>query len=264
MLIEYTLFGVEDKVAYAVNLLKENEPREGYFLAFSGGKDSTCIYHLAKMAGVKFDVHFHEMGGIDPPQLVEHVKKNYPDVIFDKPPVTMEELIIKYKIPPTRKARYCVKLKSKNGLGRIKITGIRAQESARRAKRPVVELCKDGTTYINPIIKWTTADIWQFIRQNHLPYCDLYDKGFSRLGCVLCPFQTPANTQRDLKFFPTVAEYLRDSCRKSFEVNKESLARFSSGDDMFEWWLGLRGSSHRIKDTSFDLFDSTLTSARVY
>lgn len=46
-----------DKVQIAIDRLRSFEPEEGYFLAFSGGKDSQCVYHLAKMAGVKFDAH---------------------------------------------------------------------------------------------------------------------------------------------------------------------------------------------------------------
>ena len=56
-LVEDNLFGHVDKVEDAIQRLKSFEPKDGYYLAFSGGKDSQCIYHLAKMAGVKFDAH---------------------------------------------------------------------------------------------------------------------------------------------------------------------------------------------------------------
>jgi phosphoadenosine phosphosulfate reductase len=49
-LIEHTLFGDIDKVAKAIELIKHYEPPEGYYLAFSGGKDSCVIKELAKMA----------------------------------------------------------------------------------------------------------------------------------------------------------------------------------------------------------------------
>ena len=48
---------IVDKVELAIRRLKGFEPPEGYYVAFSGGKDSQCIYHLCKMAGVKFDAH---------------------------------------------------------------------------------------------------------------------------------------------------------------------------------------------------------------
>jgi phosphoadenosine phosphosulfate reductase len=81
-LIEKTLLGEKNKVEEAIGRLKAFEPPYGYFLAFSGGKDSQCIYHLAEMSGVKFDAHY-SVTSVDPPELVRFMMKNYPDVIFD-------------------------------------------------------------------------------------------------------------------------------------------------------------------------------------
>lgn len=48
----------KDKVQVAIDRLKSFEPPEGYYLAFSGGKDSVVIKALADMAGVKYDAHY--------------------------------------------------------------------------------------------------------------------------------------------------------------------------------------------------------------
>lgn len=42
---------VVNKVDLAIRRLKAFEPEEGYFVAFSAGKDSQCIYHLCKLGG---------------------------------------------------------------------------------------------------------------------------------------------------------------------------------------------------------------------
>lgn len=105
MLLEQTLFGVRDKVEIAKDRLRAFEPEEGYYLAFSGGKDSQCIYHIAKEAGVKFDAHYN-LTTVDPPELVHFIKKNYPDVHIDKPEKTMWQLIEKKGLP-TRMKRWC-------------------------------------------------------------------------------------------------------------------------------------------------------------
>lgn len=148
-LIEETLFGTENKIETAIKRLQAFEPKEGYYVAFSGGKDSQCIYHLAQMAGVKFDAHY-SVTTVDPPELMRFVREHYPDVAWDrhywndgKPEhyhadgtpkqVTMWNLIADHTIPPTRQARYCcTQLKETGGSGRVVVTGVRWAESVRR------------------------------------------------------------------------------------------------------------------------------------
>ena len=71
-----------NKVEVAIARIKEYKPPEGYYLAFSGGKDSVVIYDLAIRSGVKFDAHYC-VSPIDPPELRQFTKDNYPDVVWD-------------------------------------------------------------------------------------------------------------------------------------------------------------------------------------
>ena len=142
---------VVDKVQIAINRFKAFEPPEGYFLAFSGGKDSVCIKALADMAGVKYDAHY-SVTSVDPPELVRFIKEKYPDVSRDIPhdkdgkPITMWNLIPKKKMPPTRLARYCCAvLKESAGKGRITVTGVRWAESQRRKENQGVILLRDAS-----------------------------------------------------------------------------------------------------------------------
>ena len=102
----------KDKVEKAIMRLQAYEPPEGYFLCFSGGKDSCVIKALADMAGVKYDAHY-SVASVDPPELVRFIKDEHPDVIFDYPRdkdgkvVTMWNLIPRKTMPPTRIVRYC-------------------------------------------------------------------------------------------------------------------------------------------------------------
>lgn len=130
---------VKDKVEIAIQRLQSFEPPDGYYVAFSGGKDSQCVYHLCQMAGVKFDAHY-AVTSVDPPELVRFIKKNYPDVKFERQhypdgkPITMWGLIAEHTLPPTRKVRYCCSaLKEPGGQGRVVVTGVRWAESANRA-----------------------------------------------------------------------------------------------------------------------------------
>lgn len=138
---------IHTKLDIAIQRFQSFEPPDGYHLAFSGGKDSQCIYHLAKMAGVKFDAHYN-VTSVDPPELIYFIREYYPDVIFNYPRdrdgkrITMWNLIVKNKIPPTRFNRYCcAELKETNGDGRMVVTGVRWAESVKRkANHGVVDI----------------------------------------------------------------------------------------------------------------------------
>ena len=133
-------FNGKDKVDKAIMRLQAYEPPEGYYLCFSGGKDSVVIKALADMAGVKYDAHYN-ISSVDPPELVRFIKDEHPDVIMEHPRdkdgniVTMWNLIPKKTMPPTRVVRYCcAALKEQGGKGRLKVTGVRWAESTRRRK----------------------------------------------------------------------------------------------------------------------------------
>lgn len=82
MLGQLNIFG-KDKVETAIERIKAFEPEDGYYLAFSGGKDSVTVKALCDMAGVKYDAHY-SVTSVDPPELVEFVK-TFPDVEIDIP-----------------------------------------------------------------------------------------------------------------------------------------------------------------------------------
>ena len=128
----------KDKVQVAIDRLKAFEPPEGYYLAFSGGKDSVVIKALADMAGVKYDAHYCHTS-VEPPELVRFVREHHSDVSIewskdkDGNRITMWNLIPQKYFPPTRIARYCCQaLKETGGMGRMCITGVRWAESPNR------------------------------------------------------------------------------------------------------------------------------------
>lgn len=122
---------LKEKVNRAMRLFQTFEEmalrmnHKGYHLAFSGGKDSVVIYRLAQMAGIRFEAHYH-LTTVDPPELVQFIRRDYPQVVIDRPPLSMWQLIPKKQIPPTRKARYCCEvLKECGGEGCFTVTGVR-------------------------------------------------------------------------------------------------------------------------------------------
>jgi len=97
------------KKEIAVEFMREHEPPEGYFLGFSGGKDSVVLYDLALKSGVKFEAYYSDTG-IDPPELVKFIRKYYPTVKFLKPNYKGHRSffgMIPIKGYPTKFARWC-------------------------------------------------------------------------------------------------------------------------------------------------------------
>lgn len=277
-LIEYKIGenGIEtiDKEKIAIQRLQSFEPEEGYYLAFSGGKDSIVLKKLAQLSGVKYDAHY-SVTSVDPPELIQYIKKYHPDVIFERQywdyektqPITMWNLIPRKLMPPTRLARYCCAFfKETGGTGRVTLTGVRWAESVRRknqrnlaeilapkkennilfssdneeAKQMVESCYKRSKTIVNPIIDWEDQDIWEFIKKYNLPYCELYDQGFHRLGCIGCPMN-PETASRDFKRYPKYKEmYLRTFDKMLKERKEKGLPThkcWETAENVMRWWL---------------------------
>jgi len=217
------------------------EPSDGYYLAFSGGKDSVVIHHLATKAGVKFDAHYN-MTTVDPPELMRFIRDKYPNVTFEKPAITMWNLIRKKKFPPTRIARYCCEhLKEGGGNHRTVMLGVRWAESPRRKEQAkLASFCqKKSKRSINPIIDWTDSEVWEYIRTEQIPYCSLYDEGFERLGCVLCPLNRAKNKRRDWLRWPGLTKAYIKCFNEVIAIrNAEGLpTTWKTGEEMFRWWI---------------------------
>ena len=135
------------KMLHSVELLQKAEKialnydaEQGYYLAFSGGKDSQALYHITQLAGVKFQGHMN-LTSVDPPEVIRFVKKNYSEVELIKPGKSIFQHAIEKQILPTMRVRWCcAEYKETAGAGKVTLIGIRKAESTRRAKRNEVEI----------------------------------------------------------------------------------------------------------------------------
>lgn len=257
---------LQEKIDYSIDLLRKCEPmalyfdpENGFYLAFSGGKDSQALYRLAKMAGVRFKAHMN-LTSVDPPEVLKFVRRCYPDVELIKPRMSIYEMVKKKHILPTRSLRWCcAEYKEIHGAGKVTLIGIRKQESARRKKREEVEMfshkfsgnfdqwsehqekmiaCVGGKDKIlvSPIIHWTERDVWKFLNDNKIEHCELYDQGYTRIGCILCPMANRKTKIRDIKRYPYAKKRWLQTIQWLID-NGYIDHNFSDAETGFNWWI---------------------------
>ncbi len=263
---------LQRKIDYSIDLLRKAEPLalrmhpDGFHLAFSGGKDSQVLYHLAQMAEVKFEAQM-QVTTIDPPELMAFVRKNYPEVELHRPPLNFYQLVEKKHMLPTRKARWCcAELKERAGRGKVTLTGVRAAESARRAKRAEVERtnanknrrkqyndpdvlfgaagemlhqCVKGADRIvvSPLFRWTDSDVWNFIRGNNIEYCRLYDEGCHRIGCMFCPIASKKEKSLQRLRYPGFERAFKRCIQRMIESDGFMNRYNATADEVFDWYV---------------------------
>ena len=241
------------KIEQAIKLFKEYEPMalqldsSGFHQCFSGGKDSIVQNKLMEISGVKFSKNYNNVT-IDPPELVRFIKQHHSDAIWH----SVGKNLCAYTVNkasglPTRRGRWCCEIyKEQGGKGKFKAIGVRAEESKRR-KGLWTQLRNEKTgPTLAAILYWTDNDIWDFIKQQNIPYCSLYDEGFKRLGCVGCPMGGK-NRIAEFERWPKYKEMWRRGGRAAYDkyhgkISKRTgelywISKFKTFDDYWAWWM---------------------------
>lgn len=259
---------LEYKIKQAIGLIRlyENQAlqlsEDGYYVCFSGGKDSIVMAKLFEMAGVKYNLNYSNVT-IDPPELVQFLKREYPQAIWHSVGKHLTSYMVDKSCgPPTRMIRWCCEVyKEQGGNGKFKAIGVRAEESARRKGMWKNLNNNNGGLILCPVVYWTDADIWGFIRQNNMKYCSLYDEGYTRLGCVGCPMSGPTGMARDFKRWPKYEILWKRGFQKYFNKYKGVLKRngdpraiekFPTWQDLWNWWIS--GKAYEGEQTDCQLW----------
>ena len=151
-------------------------------VSFNGGKDATVVAHLCRAA---FAAHARAAGvAYTPPQAVyweeEHMfpeldafvrasakRYGFNLITYSSGFVEgLQELVSERARPPAL------------------VPGTRATDPNGVSATPFEPSSPSWPAFmrINPILNWSYADVWTFLRGNGLAYCSLYDLGYTSLG----------------------------------------------------------------------------------
>ena len=137
--------------------------------------------------------------------VIDAVRKKYDlpvEVVFPDAP-TVETMVKKhgvnlfYESVPLRLT--CCHIRKVLPLNRVLrdldawVTGLRREQWATRANIRKIEVDHDhgGIIKISPLADWTQEEVWDYIRENDVPYHPLYDKGYTSISCAPCTRPVP-------------------------------------------------------------------------
>lgn len=257
-------------------------------ICYSGGKDSDVLVQLAINSGIDCEI-LHNHTTADAPETVYYIRQRFKEweakgikctisyPTYKGKRTSMWELIVEEKMPPTRIVRYCCEvLKEKGGEHRAVATGVRWAESNARKnkgiyedfnknkdkriilnndnddKRRLFERCElQAKTVVNPIVDWTEADIWEYIKTEQIPCNPLYECGFNRVGCIGCSM---ANKKRYKQFaqYPKYEQLYIHAFERMVQKReadgKTNNSKWRDGEAVFRWWMGEDPDQLRIDD----------------
>jgi len=209
-------------------------------VSFSGGKDSAVVAHLVARA----------VGATEPVSLffadttLEHPETNSYVTQFAEYyglPITIKQAssdffqMCEQLEPPSRIMRWCCTVFKANPLntflheqeGVLSFDGIRRVESNRRRNYERISGNKKTLSQLvfRPILDWSSLAVWIYIFAYGIPYNPAYDKGYARVGCIICPFSTDFNDFLTRKHYPekvqmwesTLIRYFRTKYADKFD-----------------------------------------------
>lgn len=196
------------------------------YVSFSGGKDSLVVLDLARSSLKQRELKaFFLNTGIEFPETVEFVRnfcrEREISLIEANAGSTFWEQVGKFG-PPAKDFRWCCKVcklasagdfdtqkeaSSRKGnidvaynsdVAYLTIDGKRKHESFSRARIAASETNPFVPAQLNifPIRDWKAIEVWLYIHWRQLSYNPLYELGFERVGCWLCPSALAAEYAR--------------------------------------------------------------------
>lgn len=250
-----------------------------FHVAFSGGKDSAVLLDLMKKALPigSFVVIFGDTG-MEFPDTYRAVEITKQQCEEDGTPFYVSQSHLSTKDswelfgPPSKTLRWCCsvhkstpqtlkmrEITGKDNYTGLDFVGVRKHESLARSTYEYENYGKKqkGQYSFNPILEWTSAEIWLYIFANDVYVNEAYKKGTSRAGCLLCPMSSGSSDYaRHMNYKDSVDNLISmivASNSWDSHSKEDSLTYITSGG-----WInrrsgrGLTGNSLRYKETTKD------------
>lgn len=199
----------KEKVDRSLALIKEAYEKygDGLVVADSLGKDSVCVWDLAKRISPKIR-GFIVTTRFKPKETVEFMKEmvaRYPELkVFKNDEDIPTEL---YKTDPDRCCYILKVLPTRKAIEEMKvkcwITGLRCTEGRTRTDYKEVEERDKGLIKLNPILIWKEREVWQYLALNGVKVNPLYKQGYRSLGCEPCTRITAEEDERAGRWIDT-------------------------------------------------------------
>ncbi|MBR3960294.1 MAG: phosphoadenosine phosphosulfate reductase family protein [Bacteroidales bacterium] len=180
--------------------------------------------------------------------------------------------MIERKGLPTMLHRWCCKIFKENaGAGSVVLTGVRAEESRKRAGYNVVDVrstrkehqqraepytiegieaaqhqCIKGKdkVMVYPMLEWTTTDVWVFIASRRLPVNPCYEIS-GRVGCMFCPFAKKEQIEFYERRYPQFHRLFLDGLRRYMEkIDKYGI----TSDEYYAIWKSKKSIKDYLRD----------------
>lgn len=236
MFYDFKVKQAKEIMRTALNIFSGNLP-----VAFSGGKDSLVVLHIALEANPEVPVLYNNTT-VEFPETLRYVRsleKEWNLNLYMTRCRTPFLAAVRERGWATHESRWCCKPYKEQPAFEFlishgfeaEITGTTRTESIYRRSLSPIKMPKKEPHIIrvNPIYDWNYWEVWTYINLNNLPYNPLYNKGYRRIGCWCCPINGWTHYRRLKKTHPKLYSFLKNFKPehpqvKKFEAKLESCA----------------------------------------